>query len=502
MPPAAAAVPAERQGAVQPEQRAVENEAGLGVLAQDRNLPLDAVPGCVQDDTLCRAAVATSSAALLRIGLQARRHAIVNHTTNIRLVDAHAEGDGGDDDLEVAAVEAILHALLALLAEAGVEGRGAHAAGVEQPGDPVAVLLPPSVDDGRCRVARHRAVQGHRAACLCGGPVHALHPEEFEQPALDAVVVRPLLRGIVDVRPVHGACQEVRLHIRQAKGPHDVSSDIHGTCRCDAHNRRRPPAVACIRDGGSNPAEVAIFGPEMVAPLGDAVRLVHGKQRHPGQARNLAPICVLDEQLRAHVANHHLTLQDLLPSLVRIAALRRADGRRDAALVEAVHLVPHQSHQWRHHQRHRRRPVTSALILMPAARHQRGQHEAPGLPAAGAGDEEAIPTRSPRLHRPALEKLEPAPAKHIPGHIRRHTQRRHLQQGFRFLEDLRLPLRRFIGRPRGLRDGTHDTIGGEVVVGRGSCKPRGLRDGTHDTIGGEVVVGRGSCRQRHSGLQV
>jgi hypothetical protein len=53
-----------------------------------------------------RQAVAAGAAGLLVVGLDALRQVQVGDEAHVRLVDAHAEGDGGDDDDALAAQEA------------------------------------------------------------------------------------------------------------------------------------------------------------------------------------------------------------------------------------------------------------------------------------------------------------------------------------------------------------------------------------------------------------
>ena len=58
-----------------------------------------------------RSSVAPRAANLLVVAFQCRRQPGVNHRANVGLVDAHAEGDGGDDYFEFAGLKCGLHTL-------------------------------------------------------------------------------------------------------------------------------------------------------------------------------------------------------------------------------------------------------------------------------------------------------------------------------------------------------------------------------------------------------
>src|SRR5439155_14013425 len=67
-----------------------------------------------------REPVASGSAGLLVVGFEVLRCVEMRDEADIRLVDAHAEGDGGDDDDAFFAQEAVLVARARLGGEAGM----------------------------------------------------------------------------------------------------------------------------------------------------------------------------------------------------------------------------------------------------------------------------------------------------------------------------------------------------------------------------------------------
>ena len=68
--------------------------------------------------------VAAGAADLLRQVLQALRQVVVDHPADVRLVDPHAEGDGGDDHRVRRVQEPVLHPGPLGVFHAGVVGEG------------------------------------------------------------------------------------------------------------------------------------------------------------------------------------------------------------------------------------------------------------------------------------------------------------------------------------------------------------------------------------------
>ena len=89
-----------------------------------------AVGEAVEQDGARRLAVASGAADLLVVGLDGAGKRDVDDGADVGLVDAHAEGDGGDDDLELAGEEV---ALDAVARRAGRGPRGTRRAGKSRP---------------------------------------------------------------------------------------------------------------------------------------------------------------------------------------------------------------------------------------------------------------------------------------------------------------------------------------------------------------------------------
>ncbi len=100
---------------------------GVGAFALRDPLPqLDDVLQAVGEPGVGREAVAAGAASLLIICLDRLRQVEVRDEPHVRLVDAHAERDGGDDDDGALVAEALEHIAAHVGIEAGVIGeRGA-----------------------------------------------------------------------------------------------------------------------------------------------------------------------------------------------------------------------------------------------------------------------------------------------------------------------------------------------------------------------------------------
>src|SRR6516225_7360506 len=91
--------------------------------------------------------VAARAADFLIIGLDAAGHVGVSDEANIRLVDAHAEGDRGDGEDPVLLQETVAVAVAHHLVETGVISNGRVAAAVEEFGEPFRPLARSAIDD-------------------------------------------------------------------------------------------------------------------------------------------------------------------------------------------------------------------------------------------------------------------------------------------------------------------------------------------------------------------
>ena len=204
-------------------------------------------------------AVAAGAPHLLVVGLDRARRREVDHRAHVGAIDAHAEGVGRDHDL--GARRRRTRAARAR-ARAAPSPRGRRRARHPRPASRAAFLLAPlarrRVDDGRAAAARPgrrapRRARRRRGASRSRAPVD-------------------LDRAQRQVRPreaVHDAAACPRAG-RAAPGSRRARSASRSPCR---------RARARAGSSASSAADLEVLGPEVVAPLADAVRLVDRHQR-------------------------------------------------------------------------------------------------------------------------------------------------------------------------------------------------------------------------------
>ena len=255
------------------------------------------------------------AARLLVVGLDRARDGLVADRPHVGLVDPHAERVGGDDHRRLAGHEPALDLRAALARQARVVDEDLLSElGAEPLGERLAALARPAVDD-----RRERARRGER------------RPDP-------RVLVRA--RAAADdregqVRPVEAGGDPHR--VAQPEAPHDVAGHLRRRGRRRREDRARAEVARRV-------GEAEVVGPEVVAPLGDAVRLVDDEQAHVraaqplGEARRREALGrdVEQPQVTGDRPCHHLAVDR--------GVLLRVDQRHGAGrdLGQAVHLVLHQ----------------------------------------------------------------------------------------------------------------------------------------------------------------
>ena len=115
-------------------------------MRRQAELPLHIVRG-VEQHAAGPVSVPTGAPGLLQVVLQGAGNVGVNHQAHVRLVDAHAEGVGGDDHSRVAFNELLLHGLLDLRRQAGVEVFRSDLLAAQETGDFLAAAARRAIDD-------------------------------------------------------------------------------------------------------------------------------------------------------------------------------------------------------------------------------------------------------------------------------------------------------------------------------------------------------------------
>ena len=197
-------------------------------------------------------AVAAGAAGLLVVGLEAARQRPVPDRAHVGLVDAHPEGVGGDDDVRLAAHERVLRAGALVGAEARVVGGRVDAFGAEHRRDLLGRLARAAVDDRRAVLRVLEA--GDERRPLARDTALTVEREDVE----------------TQVGPVEAGPHT--LGFPEAEPGDDLLCDLRRRGRGAGHRRR----VAELAD---DRGQSQIVGPEVVAPLGHAVRLVDDEQR-------------------------------------------------------------------------------------------------------------------------------------------------------------------------------------------------------------------------------
>ena len=144
------------------------------------------------------------------------------------------------------------------------------------------------------------------------------------------------------VRPVEGANENARL--RRKKLLHDVGPGRRIRRRGHGDELHLPFA----RDGSRDLGEIGVFGPEIMAPLRDAMRLVDGQNIGPRRAQQRLRVSA-HEPLGCDIKE---TIAALPQALLDRGVIARAvdgiqSGRRDAARAQLLHLIAHQGDQRR-----------------------------------------------------------------------------------------------------------------------------------------------------------
>ena len=209
-----------------------------------------AIAGIEEQDAARKRAVASGAPRLLVVGLRRGWHGPVHHQADVRLVDAHAEGAGGHDDLHPVGQEVHQRLLPALLGEPRMVRRGEVPCARQLAGERLHHVPGRGVDD------RH--------------PV--LHGQEPKQRVPPFAVIPHRHDAEPEVPAVEGA--EVKVTAPRRTEPEctgDVGTDLRRGAPGEGHALGPPQCPP-------RPAERPVAGPEVVPPLGDAVGLVNGQE--------------------------------------------------------------------------------------------------------------------------------------------------------------------------------------------------------------------------------
>ena len=298
---------------------------------------------------------------LLVVGLQALGQIHVGHEAHVRLVDAHAEGDGGHHYQALLLEEPVLVLRAHVLVQARVVGQGV----VALPPQPLGQVLDPAagqdVDDAAVPlVLRDEPVE------LLPGVLLGRHR---------VADLRAIEAGGED--PVRGQVQPL----------HDVPPG--GLVRGGGEGQAGHPREALLEDG-----ELLVLGAEVVPPHGDAVGLVDGEQGDPDLGEELQG-GVHEQPLRRDVEEIEAPGAKGSQDVAALVRGHRGVERTGLhpQLDEGLHLVAHERDEGRDDHR--------------GALHAQGRDlVAQGLPASGGHEHEPVAPVHHVVDDPLLEPAE------------------------------------------------------------------------------------------------
>ncbi len=257
------------------------------------------------------------AAGFLVVAFHAAGQVPVHHPPHVRLVDAHAERDGGHHHRHIVPYECFLPRPPVRIFQARVVGHRGDPAGGKEGSGALHRLSGAAVHDPRLAGAgRHERKDLALAVSL-------LRPDAVED--LFAVEARPHHEGGAEAQQAH----HVLLDLAGGRG--GEGGDGHAG------------------ELGAQEAEGPVVRSELVTPLGDAVGLVHCQERQAELAQR-APEVGKGKPLRGDVQELHAAAGEVPPRAARLLRGKGAvqhDGG-NAVLPGGVHLVLHQGNQGAH----------------------------------------------------------------------------------------------------------------------------------------------------------
>ena len=315
------------------------------------------IPGGVEEDALRSGSIPACPARLLIIGLQALGHGIVDHIGYVGLVDAHAESVGSHHDVGPVVDEILLVFLALPLRQTGVIAGSPDVTGPEELADGLHILAGGAVDNA--------------------GLVPPL-PKELQQ-------LRVFVLGVADLEAQIGpveACGHP-LRVMEVQNFLNVFPD---------------PGSGCGRKGGDHRAmgedlqkvhNFQVAGPEILAPLGNAVGLVY---RHQGNGPGLDGLqkAVCQKPLRGYIDDLVHTALDVPVHQADLVGCQGGIdvGRADSRVLQGHDLVLHERNQGGDDQCHPRQHKPRHLVAQALA--AAGGHDAEGIPAGKLGVDELL----------------------------------------------------------------------------------------------------------------
>ena len=264
-------------------------------------------------------AVTAGTPRLLIIALETPRNVIMNHISHVRLVDAHSEGYGGDNHVNILHQEAVLILSPHLRIQSSVIRNSLYTIDNQHIGQFLNLLAAEAVDN----------------AGLAGILFYIL----------DDILLRlhlvPYL--IIEIRPVERGLEYLR--VLNAEILDNVTLDLRGG-RCSEGDYRRPADF--VNDWPDAP----VFRSEIVPPVGNAMRLVNGVERN-ADIPEYGHVLLLGKAFRSYVQKFCDTGQQVFPDLGNLSLVQGGVQKMRNAFIsgdkspDGIYLILHQCNQWR-----------------------------------------------------------------------------------------------------------------------------------------------------------
>ena len=315
-----------------------------------------------------RQTITAGTPGFLVVGFQALGQIEVGDEAHVGLVDAHAEGDGGDHDQPFLVEETLLVGGAHVIGQAGVIGQGRKTLVAELLGHLLHLLARHAVDDAGIAATLGQKGQQLLAWRLLGHD------------------------AIEDVGSVEAGEKALGLLQVQAAGHLFAGTGIRGGGERQARHAGKVFGQL---------TELHVFRAEVMAPLGHAVGFVDGEQGDR-QALEEVQHARLDQALGRKIEQLDLAALQLRSdgSLLFAGHGGVERGRRHAQFQQGGDLVVHQRDQRRDHHGH--------------AGPQQGRHLiAQGLAAARGHQHQRIATAGHALDDPGLVATERVVAKDV-----------------------------------------------------------------------------------------
>ena len=240
---------------------------------------------------------------------------------DVRLVNTHAEGDGGDNDVNLLRKEKVLVLRAGFGVQAGMVRTRLDTVDGQQLGHFLHLLAAEAVDD----------------AALAG-----ILTDEADDIFLRLHLVAHL---IIKVGPIEGGLEH--RGVLDAQVLEDIALHLGGGRSGKGDHRSR---LNLVDDG----AYLAVFRPEIMPPFGDTVRLVHGIERNLDRLQK-GDVLFLGEGFRSHVQEFGHPPQEVFLHLGNLDTIQRGIQKVGNPVIpgfetaDSVHLVLHQGDERGNH---------------------------------------------------------------------------------------------------------------------------------------------------------